>query len=46
MKQEFFVPKLAAQLRSEPGLGWSSYRTWMLAVATRLEEALRKSPVA
>ena len=29
-----------------PGLGWSSYRSWVLAVASRLEEALRKSPAA
>jgi hypothetical protein len=29
-----------------PGLGWSSYRNWMLAVADRVEQALRKSPAA
>jgi hypothetical protein len=29
-----------------PGLGWKSYRTWLLAVSDRLEEALRKSPAA
>lgn len=29
-----------------PGLGWSSYRTWLLAVGDRVEEVLRKSPAA
>ena len=26
--------------------GWSSYRAWLLAVADRVEEILRKSPAA
>lgn len=29
-----------------PGLGWSSYRSWVLAVAARLDEALHRSPAA
>ncbi len=28
------------------GDGWTSYRTWTLAVATRLDEALHRSPAA
>jgi hypothetical protein len=29
-----------------PGMGWTSYRAWLLAVADRVEETLRTSPAA
>ena len=29
-----------------PGLGWQSYRAWLLAVGNRVEQALRTSPAA
>lgn len=29
-----------------PGDGWGSYRAWLLAVAARVEQNLRKSPAA
>jgi hypothetical protein len=29
-----------------PGDGWDSYRTWLLAVAARVEQNLHKSPAA
>ncbi len=29
-----------------PGLGWSSYRTWLIAVADRVDDVRRKSPAA